>query len=124
MAFIADKIFDDGLNTFNSDCDMLTLCSTEPTTYTEARTTYEIGNKTNPTISTAADRAGGGREVTVSAITTGTIVNNDGSALYYALLDTTTSTLLAVGNLDDPINLTTSDTFTLTEFTIGIPDIS
>lgn len=83
MAFIGDKIFDEGLNTFNSDCNMLTLCTTEPTTYTEARTTYQIATKTSPTISVASDRVGGGREVTISAITTGGLVNSDGGAFFF-----------------------------------------
>ena len=121
MASIGDRIFDEGLNIFNSECDRLTLCTTEPTTYTEAATTYKIAHFASPTISTAADRTGGGREVTISAITGGTVTSN-GSAFFYALIDTANSRLLAVGDLDNPMILTTADSFDLSAFTIGIPD--
>lgn len=121
---ISDRVLDEGLNILNSECDMLTLVSQAPTTYTEARVTYQIATKSSPVVSTAADRAGGGREVTVSAINSGLGVNNNGVAGYWALIDTVNSRLLAYGEINDPIILTTSDSVTLNEFTIGIPDPS
>lgn len=121
-SFIGDRIFDEGLNSFNAECDLLTLVTTVPTNYTEARTTYQIATKSAPTISTATDKSGGGREVTVSAITSGGIVNANGTASHWTLLDTANSRLLAYGELDSLLILTTAYSFTLTEFTIGIPD--
>ena len=122
MATIGDRVFDNGLGVLNSECNMLTLCTQEPTTYTEARTTYKIADKISPTIATPSDRIGGGREAIIAAITTGGQVTSNGTATHFALIDTANNRLLVVGSLSSSIVLVTSDNFTLDEFTVGIPD--
>ena len=122
MAFIGDRVFDFGLQVLGTECNMLTLCTQEPTTYTEARTTYKIADKTTPTITLPSDRVGGGRESVIEAITTGGQVTTNGTATHYALIDTATNRLLATNSLSSSIALTTTDNFTLTEFTVSIPD--
>ena len=122
MAFIGDRVFDLGLEVLNTECNLLTLCTQEPTTYTEARTTYKIAENLNPSIDPPSDRAGGGRESVIIAVALGGQVTANGTATHFSLVDTANNRLLVVGELASSIVLTTSDSFTLDEFTVGIPD--
>jgi len=121
MASLSNNVFDSGLNYIDTNTSALHICSQEPTTYTEAITTYTLGNKATPTVSAPADRAGGGREVTISAITDGS-VTGDGTATHYALVYAGGTELLAAGALSSSQTVTNGNTFTLTEFAVGIPD--
>jgi hypothetical protein len=119
--YLHDDVFDSGLSVLDTLVENLYICSTLPTTFAEASSTYKLGTKATPTVSAPADRSGGGREVTISAITDGT-VSATGTAGYYALTDDSESKLLAQGDLASTQSVTSGNTFTLTEFTIGIPD--
>lgn len=121
MAFLGDRVFDNGLTVLDTEANRLDITSSEATTYAEATSTYTLGNKTTPTIGSPADRAGGGREVTVSAISDGSVTGT-GTAAYWAITDTGNSRLLATGALSSSQAVTSGNTFTLTEFDIGIPD--
>jgi len=123
--FLDNSIFDDGLNvlrnaSLSNDAD-LHICSEAPTTFFAATDTVTLGNQEDITISAPADRAsGGGREVTVSAITAGTVTGT-GTATHYAIVDSENSVLLAVQELDASQVVTDGNTFSLTAFTVGIP---
>ena len=119
--FLHDDVFDNGLNVLTNNVENLYICSTLPTTFAEASSTYKLGTKATPTIGAPADRASGGREVTVSAITDGD-VQADGTAGFYALTDDSASKLLAQGDLNATQGVTNLNAFTLTAFKIGIPD--
>ena len=121
MPWLNDKVLDEGLDILDIDADELHICSQEPTDYTEAQTTYTLGNKASPAVGAPADRAGGGREVTVSAISDGSVTGT-GTASHWALVDTVNTLLLATEELSTPQGVTSGNTFTLTEFDIGIPD--
>ena len=121
MASLGDRVFDSGLSALDTEADKLFITSAEATTYTQAATTYALGVKNTPTVSAPADRTGGGREVTVSAITDGSVTGN-GTATHYALVDSANSRLLAAGALSSAQAVTAGNTFTLTSFKIGIPD--
>ena len=121
MASLGDRVFDSGLSALDTEADKLFITSAEATTYTQAATTYALGVKNTPTVSAPADRTGGGREVTISAITDGSVTGN-GTATHYALVDSANSRLLAAGALSSAQAVTAGDTFTLTSFKIGIPD--
>ena len=120
-AILNDRVFDNGLTVLDTEASHLYINSTQATTYTEAITTYALGVKATPTVSAPADRSGGGREVTVSAITDGSVTGT-GTAGFYALVDSTNSRLLAAGPLSATQAVTSGNTFTLTSFKIGIPD--
>ena len=120
-AFLADRVFDNGLTVLDTEVSHLYINSTQAATYTEATATYDLGVKATPTVSAPADRTGGGREVTVSAITDGT-VSGTGTAGFYALVDSSNTRLLAAGPLSATQAVTSGNTFTLTSFKIGIPD--
>lgn len=122
MPFLHDTALDALLNDVYTNGETLHICSALPANYTEATSTYSLGSKSGPTIGAPADRGGGGREVTVSAISDGS-VSADGTADYWAIVkDSATSRLLAAGDLSAPQAVTNGNTFTLTSFTIGVPD--
>lgn len=121
MPSLNDRVFDNGLTVLDTEASHLYITSQEATTYTQAATTYALGVKATPTVSAPADRTGGGREVTVSAITDGSVTAS-GTATHYALVDQTNSRLLAAGALTASQGVTNGNQFTLSSFKIGIPD--
>ena len=121
MASLADRVFDNGLTVLDTEANRIDITSQEATTYTEATSTYTLGNSTSLAIGAPADRSGGGREVTVSAISDGS-VSSTGTATHYAVVDTANSRLLATGSLSASQSVTSGNTFSLGSFTIGIPD--
>lgn len=121
MAFLNDHVFDNGLTVLDTEANRLDICSQAPTTYTEATSTYTLGNKTSLSVGAPADRSPSGRKVTVAAITDGT-VSGTGTATHVAIVDTVNSRLLAVQALSASQAVTSGNTFTLPAFDIGIPD--
>lgn len=121
MAALHDEVFDSGLDLIDTDTENLVILSADPGLTWANIATYLLGTKSAPAISAPADRSGGGREVTISAITDGS-VSATGTATHYALTDDSASRILASGALSSSQAVTNGNTFTLTEFTIGIPD--
>ena len=123
MPFLSDFVLDLALAELDTAANVLHVCSQEPTTYTEAITTYTLGNKTSLNVGAPADRvaAGGGRRVTVAAITDGTITAT-GTATHYAIVDTVGTRLLGTRALAASQAVTDGNTLTLAAFDIGIPD--
>ncbi len=121
MASLADRVLDQGLNILDTEANKITITSQESTTYASANSTHALGASTSLNIGSPADRSGGGREVTVQAITDGS-VSTSGTATHYAILDTNNSRLLATGSLASSQSVTSGNSFTLATFTIGIPD--
>jgi hypothetical protein len=124
MPFIADRVLDLGLNVLDVEANALHICSSEPTTYSQAITggSVSLGSKTLAAagIGAPAARSPSGRRVTVAAITDGNVTNT-GTAAAWAIVDTTNSRLLATGLLAATQAVTASNVFTLTAFDIGIP---
>jgi len=123
MASIADRVFDNELTVLDTEANKITVTSQESTTYASANSTHALGASTSLSIAAPADRSGGGRDVTVAAITDGSI-SASGTATHYAILDTTNTRLLATGSLSASQGVTSGNTFTLATFKIGIPDPS
>lgn len=63
-----------------SDADMYTVCSAEPTTYTEGATTYKLAD-TTPTFDSIANGDTSGRKVGVQA-KTGVAVDTSGTVTH------------------------------------------
>ena len=125
MTMLYDTVLDQGLDVLNTTtglADKLYICSSEPTTYTEAITTYALGHDNgNLSITGPADAAGGGREVTVAALSNNGLVTADGTVLFYAIVDDGATDLLAVGDVTSQ-GVTNGNTFSLTSVKITIPD--
>lgn len=123
MATLADRVFDNGLTVLDTEANRVDICSSEPTTYAEATSTNTLGNTTSITISAPADRTGGGRKVTLSAISAASVTGT-GTATHYAITDTANSRLLVTGSLTASQSVTNGNTFSLEALDIGIPDPS
>jgi len=123
MAFLNDRVFDNGLTVLDTEANAIHVTSQEATDYTEATSTYTLGNSTSLSIGAPADRTGGGRKVAVAAISDGSITGT-GTVTHYAIVDTVNSRLLATAALTASQSVTTGNTFTLATFDIGIPDPS
>lgn len=93
MAKFASSAFIDGaFNVIKASADTITytLCSTQPTTRTEAVTTYMLASTTlnKTTEITLANGDTSGRKMTISA-KTGVSVTNSGSGQHVAICDAT-----------------------------------
>lgn len=121
MAFLADYVLDLALAELDTNADRLDITSQEAVSYAEATSTYTLGNKTSLTVGSPGDRTGGGRKVTVAAITNGT-VSGTGTATHWAIVDVSESRLLATGSLASSQSVTSGNSFSLAAFDIGIPD--
>ncbi len=121
MAFLNDRVFDEGLSILDLEANAVHVTSAEATDYTEAVSTYTLGLSSSLSIAAPSDRAGGGRKVAVSAISDGAITGT-GTVTHYALVDTVNSRLLATAALTASQSVTNGNTFTLATFDIGIPD--
>lgn len=121
MATLNDRVFDNGLTVLDIEANAIHVTSQEATTFTEATSTYSLGNSTSLSIGAPQDRSGGGREVVVAAITDGTVTGT-GTVTHYAIVDTVNSRLLATSTLTASQAVTSGNTFTLSSVAIGIPD--
>ena len=124
MALIATYVLD-GACAKVQEATRLDICRLEPTTYTQATSTYTLGNKTSPTIGAPATDGGTGRKVTVSAITDGTVTDTSttvaNDAEFWALTDVANSRLLVTGTMAAAQFVTSGNTFTLTAFDVTFP---
>lgn len=123
MPLIADRVYDLGLNVLDTEANAIYICNAEPATYTAATTTNALGNATGgnfPGIGVPSAGTPNGRQVTVNAVTNGTVTAT-GTASHYAIVDTVNSRLLATSSLTASQAVTSGNTFTLTSFTIRIP---
>lgn len=118
MPMIADQALDAALSYIDTNATILHINSSEPTSYALAGST-SLGNKTPPVINAPTDRAPNGREIIVQAVTDGS-VTADGTASHWSLVSG--SVLLAAGALSSSQAVSNGNTFTLTQFAIGIPD--
>ena len=121
MATLNNRVFDNGLTVLDTEANVIHITSQEATTYLEASSTYTLGNSTSLSIAAPSDRSGGGRKVSVAAISDGSI-SGTGSATHYAIIDTNNSRLLVTGSLTASQAVTSGNTFTLATFDIGSPD--
>lgn len=125
MAYLNDRVLDFGIDILNTEADRIDICSQEPATYTEATSTYTLGNKDHGASGSAfgapADRTPTGRKVSSTAVTDGSVTSN-GTASHYAVSEVGNTRLLAASSLAASQAVTSGNTFTLASFDIGIPD--
>lgn len=108
---VSDTVLDQALNYIKNNCTRMVVCSTQPTTYTQAITTYELADVTMASGDFTV-AAGTQRQVTVAA-KSGVTIDNSGTALFVALVDVsgtalhyvttcTSQALTAAGTVDIP----------------------
>jgi len=122
MVAIVDAVYDAALQYIEDNAGAIHICSQEPTTYTEATSTYTLGNKATPTITGPVNGDTNGRKTTVDAITDGSVTGT-GTASHWALVKTSaTTSILATGALTSSQAVTSGNTFSLTAIDIEIAD--
>lgn len=124
MALLADRVLDNGLTILDTETSHIYICSQEPTTYTEATSTYALGNKNFGAGSAFGAPAAGspnGRKVSSTAITDGSVTAT-GTASHWAATDNTNSRLNATNSLSASQAVTSGNTFSLPSFDIRIPN--
>lgn len=122
---VQDRVLDLGLNVLDTEADRLDICSADPTTYTEATSTFSLGNKDTGAAGTlfGAPAAGtpNGRKVTTVPITDGAVTAT-GTATKWGVTDVGNTRLLANGSLAAGQAVTSGNTFQLGAFDIRIPN--
>ena len=120
MAFLTDEALDGGLDYLDTNGTRIDVCSAIPTNYTEATSTFSLGNKTGLNTPAPVDGDTSGRKVVVPAITDGNVTGT-GTVTHWALTDGT-SLFLAAQTLSSSQAVTSGNTFSLTEIDITLPD--
>ena len=121
MPYIPDLAYDALLNYIQDNAEALHICSAEPANYAGVAG-VDLGNKAAPTVAEPGDRSPNGREIVISAITDGSVTATDTASHWAIVKDSATAELLAAGALAAPQGVTSGNTFTLTQFAIGVPD--
>lgn len=120
---LASRVLDLGLNVLDTEADKLFICSAEPTTYTEASSTYALGNHTasaGALFGSPANATPNGRKVSYVGTTTGSVTAT-GTATKWGVVDSANSRLLANGSLSASQAVTNGNTFGLAAFDVRIP---
>ena len=118
--FINDEVFDQGLDYADTNGTRIDITSQVATSYTEATSTYTLGNKTGLNTGATQNGDSDGRKVVVPAITDGSVTGT-GTATHWALTDGS-SILVATGPLSSSQAVTSGNTFTLDAIDITIRD--
>lgn len=121
MALISDYVLDAALTKLDTEANAIHITSQEAATYAAATATYSLGSSPSISIGAPADRSGGGRQVTVAAVSNGSVTAT-GTATTFAIVDTVNSRLLLTGSLTASQPVTSGNTFSLASLTVGIPD--
>lgn len=123
MPHFSNRAYDSGLGVLDTEATNIEICSAEPTTYTQAITTFNLGTKSFGAGGVFGAPAAGtpsGRSVTSVAVTDGTI-SVAGTASHWAITDRTNSRLLAAGSLASPKVVTVGIPWTMPAMVINIP---
>lgn len=125
--FIHDDVLDTLLSAIADNTKRITVCSQQPTTYTEGNSTYALAD-----VTTTEGTGGGdfsiangdtsGRKLTV-AQQADVPIDASGTATHVALLDVDNSKLLAVATCTSQA-LTSGNTVTIPAFDIEVSDPS
>lgn len=121
MATISDYVLDAALSKLDTEANRIDITSQEAGNYTQATSTYTLGNSTSLSFGAPTDGDTGGRKVTAAAITDGSVTAG-GTATHYAITDTSNSRLLATGSLTTSQDVTSGNSFTIAAFDVEIPD--
>lgn len=98
--------------------ETLYLCSSRPTTFAQASSTYKLATKSTPVLSAPADSGiDGGRKMVVTQIIDG-VTDATGTATYFALTDDSASELLLASELDVDKDVIAGEEFRMDSFNI------
>lgn len=120
-----DTVLDGLLDIVANNGNKMTVCSTQPTTYAQANATYELASASMSTGAgngdyTEANGDVSGRKLTMTQKSNLTI-DNSGTALFIAIIDTTHSVLLVVTSCTSQA-LTSGNTVTIPAWKMEVAD--
>lgn len=123
MAKLSPDIVLDGALDVIASATKLVVCSTQPTTFTEANATYALADVViDGTDFTKANGDTSGRKITVAA-QSGVLIDASGTALHVALVRTADSTLIYVTTCtSQALTANGSNTVNVPAFKIEIAD--
>ena len=125
MAYLNDRVLDGALAILDTEADRIDICSQEPANYTEATSTYSLGNKDHGASGSAfgAPQNGdvSGRKVASVAVTDGAVTAT-GTASHYGVSEVGNTRLLAANSLNASQAVTNGNTFSLPSFDVEFPD--
>lgn len=117
--FVPDATLDAMLAVITAAVDRLDICSTQPTTYTEATSTYSLGNKALTGAWSQANGDTSGRKITC-AQQTGVSIGSNGTAAHIAGTDG--SSVLWFVTTCTSQTVTSGNTATINAFDIEVLD--
>ena len=117
---VHDDVLDAALNYIANNANRISVCSTQPTTYTQATSTYKLAMSTSPTFTGPANGDTSGRKLTVDQEAS-INVDASGTAQHVALSDSANSKLLYVTTCTSQA-LTEGNTVTIPAWDIEIAD--
>jgi hypothetical protein len=121
---VGDYVLDNGLLGLKNLADKIYINSQDPLTFTDATSTYALGNKNfgvGGCFGAPAAGSPNGRQVSSIAITDGSVTGT-GTAAKWSVVDSANSRLLANGSLSASQAVTAGNTFTLASFNIRLPN--
>jgi hypothetical protein len=121
---VGDYALDNGLNAIHNLADKIYICSNDPTNFTDATSTYALGNMNfgvGGCFGVPGAGSPNGRQIASVAVTTGSVTGT-GTAAKWAVVDSANSRLLANGSLAASQAVTAGNTFTLASFNIRLPN--
>jgi len=109
---LSDRVLDFGLSVLDTEATHIEVCTSQPTTYVQATTAYNLGFRSYSagSIFGAPQSIAGGRRVVATLASDG-IIDGAGPAGFLAVTDRTNSRLLAVIQLDTPVPVTMGGAF-------------
>ena len=119
--YVNDDVLDGALNVIKNNANIMTVCSAQPTTRTEAITTYALADVSMASGDfTVANGDTNGRKLTVAA-KSGVNIDVTGTATHVALCDATRLLLVTTCNSK---SLTSGDAVNIPAFDNEIADAS
>lgn len=124
--FINDLVLDNGLAAVKTNASHRYICNAEPATFTQASSTFALGNKNfgAGAVYPAAIAAGSpsGRQLSAAAVTDGTVTAT-GTASHDAIVSQAASRLEAANALSASQAVTSGNTFTLSAQVLRLPNV-
>jgi hypothetical protein len=121
---LGNNALDYGVRRFNTNANGLYLCSTNPTTYAQATTTYALGSA-SVAAGTLFGAPGAGSptgRIVTSSLVTGTTTAN-GTPICWAVVDSVNSDLLAIGQATGFTPVVSGQTWQLAPFNIHYSNV-
>ena len=116
MPFLSEHVYDRGLAVLDTEATAIHIVSAEPTNFA---TLNSLGSAA-VSVGAPGARTGGGRKVTVAAVTNAAVTSN-GTAVAYCIVDATNSRILVTAPLSASQAVVAGNTFSLPAFDVGIP---